>query len=295
MSGSRHRRAVFEAFFVTFLWSTSWILMKVGLREVPALTFAGLRYATAWLVLLPIAWNARSEVGALSRRDWGWLATLGLVFYALTQGGVFLSLSHLDAVTLSLVLGFTPVLVALAGIFTLNERPAGTQWAGLALAAGGAVLYFLPTTVRGSGLGFSLAGLTLCANAAASLLGRAINRRRTASPIVVTTISMGVGAALLLGVGLAFEGVPKLSATGWGIIVWLAVVNTAVAFTLWNRALRVLSAVESSAINNTMMIQIAALAWIFLDERLDTRRIAALLVVAAGTALVQRLRGRGSP
>ncbi len=294
MSRLSHRRAVLEALFVTFLWSTSWILMKVGLREVPALMFAGLRYAMAWLALLPIAWGARHEVRALSRRDWGWLAALGLIFYALTQGGVFLSLSHLDAVTLSLVLGFTPVLVALAGLFTLHEHLAGTQWAGLALAAGGAVLFFLPTTGRGSALGFSLAGLTLCANAAASVFGRAVNRRRAASPIVITTISMGVGAAVLLGAGLALDGVPRLSATGWGIVIWLAVVNTAVAFTLWNRALRVLSAVQSSAINNTMMIQIAVLAWAFLGERLDARRIAALLAVAAGTVLVQRLRGRGS-
>jgi len=287
MSGSPHRHAVFEALFVTFLWSTSWILMKVGLREVPALTFAGLRYATAWLVLLPVAWNVRGEVRALSRRDWGWLAALGLVFYALTQGGVFLSLAHLDAVTLSLVLGFTPVLVAAAGVFTLKERPAGAQWVGLALAAGGAVLCFLPMTTRGSAVGVTLAGLTLCANAVASLLGRAVNRRHTASPIVVTTISMGVGAVLLLSAGLASEGLPKLSPMGWGIVVWLAVVNTAVAFTLWNRALRVLSAAESSAINNTMMIQIAVLAWLFLGETLDALKIVGLLVVAAGTTLIQ--------
>jgi len=47
---------------------------------------------------------------------------------------------------------------------------------------------------------------------------------------------------------------PVLSLKGWGIIVWLALVNTAFAFTLWNRTLQVLSAVESSIINNTMLI-----------------------------------------
>ncbi len=58
MDGSSHGRAVLEALLVTFLWSTSWILMRIGLREIPALTFAGLRYTIAALVLLPGVWSA---------------------------------------------------------------------------------------------------------------------------------------------------------------------------------------------------------------------------------------------
>jgi drug/metabolite transporter (DMT)-like permease len=41
--------------FVVSLWATSWVLIKIGLQEIPALTFAGLRYALASLVLLPAA------------------------------------------------------------------------------------------------------------------------------------------------------------------------------------------------------------------------------------------------
>ncbi len=287
LKGLSHGRAVFLALLVTLLWSTSWVLMRIGLREIPALTFAGLRYTMAALVLLPGVWSARREVRALPRRDWGWLVALGVAFYGLTQGGVFLALTRLKAAPLSLVLSFTPVLVAAAGLVTLGERPSRTQWIGLALAVGGALLFFSPTRVRGDVLGFALAGLTLCANAAAALLGRSVNRRAVGTPVVVTAISMGVGAVLLLGVGLATQGLPALSAQGWGIIAWLAVVNTALAFTLWNRTLRALSAVESSAVNNTMVVQIAVLAWLFLGERLGAVEIVGLLVTVAGTALVQ--------
>ena len=285
-----HRRAVLEALLVTFLWSTSWILMRIGLREIPALTFAGLRYALAFLVLLPWLWNARRDVRALSPRDWGWLAALGVVFYALTQGGVFLALARLEAAPLSLVLSFTPILVGLLGLATLHERATAVQWIGLLLAVGGVVLFFSPASARGGALGFALAGLTLCANAAASLLGRAVNRRGVGTPIVVTGISMGAGATILLVVGLAVQGFPALSATGWAIVAWLAVVNTAVAFTLWNRTLRVLSAVESSAVNNTMVVQVAALAWLLLDERMDLLGIVGVLATAVGTTLVQLRR-----
>ena len=52
--------------------------------------------------------------------------------------------------------------------------------------------------------------------------------------MTITTISMGVGAAVLLTVGLLTQGLPRLDWQSWAIIVWLAVVNTAFAFTLWN-------------------------------------------------------------
>jgi drug/metabolite transporter (DMT)-like permease len=86
---------------------------------------------------------------------------------------------------------------------------------------------------------------------------------------------------------LAVEPTPHLDLQSWLIIFWLAVVNTAVAFTLWNHTLRTLTATESSVINNTMLIQIALLAWIFLDEALAPLQIAALVLVALGALLVQ--------
>ncbi|HKZ55913.1 MAG TPA: DMT family transporter [Anaerolineales bacterium] len=57
---SPHLSAVFQALFVTFLWSTSWVLIKWGLDEIPPLIFAGLRYGLGFLCLLPFAftlWN----------------------------------------------------------------------------------------------------------------------------------------------------------------------------------------------------------------------------------------------
>jgi len=288
---SSEARPILQALFVTFLWSTSWVLIKQGLQEIPALTFAGLRYAIAFAVLLPVLWIRRREVRALSRGQWAQLAALGLVFYALTQGGQFATLNHLDAIPFSLILSFTPLLVAGAGVFALRERPSRRQWIGIGLTLVGAAVYFGPSNpFRGAALGFLLAGLTLTANAVSSLLGREVNRRRVASPFVVTTISMGIGAALLLGIGTGVQGLPRLTAKGWGIVLWLAIANTAFAFTLWNHTLRSLSATESSVINNTMLIQIAVLAWVFLGERLDALEIIGLVAVACGTLLVQLRR-----
>lgn len=132
-----------------------------------------------------------------------------------------------------------------------------------------------------------IAAAGVAANAGAAVLGRYVNRSAVIPATVVTLVSMGVGSVALLALGVATQGLPALSARGWLIVGWLAAVNTAFAFTLWNFTLRRLSALESSVINNTMLVQIAVLAWVFLGERLTAVQVGALLLASGGTLLVQ--------
>ena len=283
-----HRIAILQALLVTVLWSSSWVIIRFGLdREgLDPLTFAGLRYSTGaavlWLVVVRTAESRqRLRVGrpAVVR-----LVLLGLVMYSLTQGAQFVALDRQPAATTSLLLSMTPLMVAvLAGVF-LGERPSILQFVGAVLVASGAGLYF------GGALGATTAGMVaalvgLAANAVASMIGRAENRRIETTPLTTTVVSMSVGAVVLLAVGLAIEGPPTVTSRAVVSIAWLGVVNTAFAFTLWNRTLQYLSATESSVINNTMLIQIALLAWMFLDEAPDALQVAGILVVSAGTVL----------
>lgn len=281
-------RAILQALFVTFLWSTSWVLIKFALNEIPPLTFAGLRYTLAFFILLPGLWKQKEIIHRLSGKEWKQLAALGFTFYTLTQGGQFLTLNYLDATTFSLLLNFTSILVALFGIIILREIPLLWQWAGITLFLIGVLIYFSPVFVpTGQKLGLVFGGITVCANAVASLLGRSVNRGNTIPPLVVTVISMGIGAILLLGTGLAVQGLPPLSWSSWAVIGWLAAVNTALAFTLWNITLRTLTAVESSIINNAMLVQIAVLAWLFLGEQLNLNNVIGLVLATLGVLFVQ--------
>ena len=292
---SPHLPAVLQALFVTFLWSTSWVFIKIGLEEIPALTFAGLRYALAFLILLPLLFVRREHhaLRTLTQRDWLQLIVLGLLLYSVTQGAQFLALDLLPAATLSLLLNFTTVVVAAMGIVLLAERPTSQQWAGAGLFLLGTVVYFYRDVAGSSAagsasvLGLVIGGICVLANAASSVMGRAVNRHERLTPLLITVVSMGIGAVVLLLSGILVQGLPALSLQSWLIIGWLALVNTALAFTLWNKTLRTLSAIESSIINNTMLIQIAILAWIFLDERLQPAQIAGLLLAAFGILLVQ--------
>lgn len=288
---SDHTKAVLQALFVTFLWSTSWVLIKFGLEEIPALTFAGLRYVLAFVCLLPFALrpSVRAQIGSLTRREWVSLIVLGLLYYTVNASTQYLGLAYLPAVTVTLLLNFTSLLVAIFGIYFLNERPSLLQWIGVGLFLVGVSLYFYPADFPQKeliGLVIVIAGVF--SNAISTLLGRQVNRKSHLHPLTVTLVSMGIGSAVLLFTGLGIEDWPALSLNGLAIIAWLAVVNTAFAFTLWNHTLRTLPAVESSIINNTMTVQIAILAWLFLDETLNGPRLLGLAIAVLGAFVVQR-------
>jgi drug/metabolite transporter (DMT)-like permease len=283
--------AVPLALFVVFLWATSWVFVKIGLASLPPLTFAGLRYGVASLVLVPAALlrGGASELRSMTRRDGGRLVALGVLLYAVTQGAIFLALDHLPAVTVNLLWSFSTIAVALIAGIWLSETPTQGQWVGIFTATAGALVYFLPADFGSSGrIGLLAAVVGVLSNAGAVVLGREVNRAALASPAVVTAVSMSVGAAILLSAGVILERPPELDGRAWAIVLWLAIVNTAVAFTLWNRTQRVLTAVESSIINSTMLIWIPILAVAFLGETLTAKEVTGMGLVAAGAVLVQR-------
>lgn len=292
----RHVPAVATALFVTFLWSSSWVLIRWGLDEesLEPLTFAALRYGMAAAVLA--AWVStqpplRRTVLRLDRSSIAQVAALGVLLYAVTQGAQFVAIDSQPAATSSLVLSLTPLLIAIVGGRFIAERSSNRQIGGSVLVVAGAWLYFsgeLGATV----VGMVAALVGLGGNTASALLGRHVNRRAALPPIMVTALSMAVGAGILVTIGIVAEGVPSVSPRAWLLIGWLALVNTALAFTLWNWSLRSLSALESAAINNTMLIQIAVLAWMFLGEPLGVAEIAGIALVTVGVLMTQTLLSR---
>ena len=287
---SRHLKAVLLAVLVTFIWSTSWIFIKFGLKEIPPLTFAGLRYFLAFLCLFPFLFQKDNlnQVKHFHKSDWIQLTLLGIVSYSFAQGFQYLGLSFLPTVTVGLLLNLTSLFVAFSGMFVLKEKPSSLQWFGVGVNLLGILIYFLPIGFQNGGwLGFLFVGISLLANIVGSLQGRAINRSEKYNVLVVTIISMGIGSTIMLVSGLIMQGLPKISLTGWGIVFLLAVLNTAFAFTVWNYIQRTLPAMESSFINSTNIVQIAILSWIFLGEKLTGREIFGLALTVLGVLIVQ--------
>ncbi|MEJ2615150.1 MAG: EamA family transporter, partial [Ignavibacteriaceae bacterium] len=204
------------------------------------------------------------------------------------QGTQFLGLSLLPSVTVSLMLNFTPIVVAIMGIFLIDENPAAPQWFGAVIFLAGILIYFIPISVEGNSVpGLIIMSLGVLANSGSAILGRDINRNGKISPLVVTFISMGTGSIILIITGFITEGFPVLSTLAMLYLIWLIIVNTAFAFTIWNLTLRSINAVESSIINSTMLIQIAVLAYLFLGEEITFQKGFGMMVAALGVIFVQ--------
>jgi drug/metabolite transporter (DMT)-like permease len=219
------------------------------------------------------------------------LGVLGLLLYGLTQATVFLGLYRLPAVTVGLLLGLTPALVTVLAIPLLGEIPTPLQGGGVLLSMAGALVYFGPIALTaGQFVAVAVVAGGVVASAAATMLGRSVNRDDGLPALTVTVVSMGIGSGLLCTVAVVHDGVPRLTLSSWLVVLWLAVVNTAVAFTVWNYTMRRLSAMESSLINNTMLVHVAVLAWIFLGERPNPRSSLGLVLVAGGVVLVHLRR-----
>lgn len=283
-------KAILIALVVNTIWATSWIFIKIGLEDIPGLTFAGLRYSLASLILLPflLRKNVRTELRTLTKRSWVKLIVLGVFLYAGGQGGQFLGLSYLPAVTVSLILNLTALFVAFISYSALKEKPTWLQWLGVGLNLAGLFFYFSPFSgLQGSIWGWVFAVISLVANGIGNVLGRNVNKGGKINPIITTTVSMGIGSFLMLVIGILWQGLPPLSWTNIGIIVLLASVNTALTFTLWNYTQQTLTATESSIINNTMLVQVAILAWVFLGEQQSTKGLIGLALVTLGAVIVQ--------
>jgi drug/metabolite transporter (DMT)-like permease len=299
-SNSRvHLRAILQACFVTVLWSSSWVIIKFGLGEIPPLIFAGLRYSIASLILLTLIGLHKERRSMLKGRPWKWwiiLSVYGLVYIAATQGTQFLALKYLPAITFSLLLNLTPIIVVAMAIPWLKESPTIAETFFIILSLFGVLIYFYPLDfISVSLFGLLIGIVSLVANSASAIIGRAINRIQDTPAITVTGISMSIGSLVLLILGFATEVFSPLSPMAWLSILWLAVMNTALAFTLWNNAMRALRAIDTTLINSTMMPQIVLLSILFLSEIPDLTDWIGLTLLAIGIAAVQVLQAKRKP
>lgn len=287
-----HTAAVLLAVFVTFLWSTSWVLIKFGLQNnLPPLSFAGLRYFIAFVCLVPVVLanpRERAILKNLNRADWRTLTIFGIVMIALAQSMQYISMDYLPAVTVSLLLNLNPIAVGFMSQIWYKERPTLMQWIGIVVSMAGMLIYFMPVNIPlAQAIGLLAAFAGILSNAYGTLLGRQTNQQSHLSPLVITFVSMGIGSVLMLTAGWVTEGIGHPSPIDWGYIVWLAIVNTAFAFTLWYHTQRTLTAVESSLISSLMLPQIAILAFIFLGEAISFKEIIGLILVTLGVGVVQ--------
>ena len=281
---SRRGQSFLEAILVVGLWSSSPPLIKIALGELSPLQINTVRYGGAALVLLPILWaRSRSSLRKLTRREWVQLALMGLLGFSLGNSILYIGLKDLPATTTSFLLNGVPLVTVLLGTWTLGEHPRWLQWCGILIAVVGGVVFFgarIELTQAGP-IGLSLIGVFLIT--VFGLIARALARSGRIDSISLTAIPMGFGGLFLL----AF--IWPLPVPSWsilGILAWLTFVNSAIAFVLWNHALKSMQAFEISVTGNLMPIGTALLAPFLLGEPVSGMAWLGMLISLVGVILV---------
>jgi O-acetylserine/cysteine efflux transporter len=285
--------ALAEALLVTFLWSTSYVLVKIGLKDINPLAFAAYRYIIASAILFSFTfYRYRSTIITLSTNKIILFSALGFSGYCIAQGLQFVALYYLPAITVTFILNLTPIFVLVMSAASLGERPSLAQFLGIVLTMFGMMIYFSSGLICSRDIfGIGMTFASCIGWAAYMVMARYHLRAKEENVVVLTTWSMTLGSLMLLLTAVLAGSVGAVPLSGWAIIVWLSVVNTALAFLLWNRALRILRAYEQSILQNTMLIQITLLAYLFLGEVLTLSKVLGIIMVFIGVLIVQ-LRSR---
>jgi drug/metabolite transporter (DMT)-like permease len=287
--------AVCLALFVTFLWSTSYILNKWAFAEgIGPVTLAGLRYTLAAMTLgiarLIIGLREARAVGPAAGRPTPWqFIGLGLAGYLVAQGFQYVGQYYVTPTQAGMLLstGNTLLVLVIGGLW-LRERPSGRQGLGIALALGGALLFYYPFAVASENLlGIGMILLSGVGYAVHLTANRRFLTRGVVKPLDLVLYPMIVGALAMVVLGFALEPWPGLTWRLTGLLLWLGPINGGLAFFLWTYTQKQLQAFESSTLNNTMLLQVAALDALLLGGGPGPKGLLSLVIVGLGITLVQ--------
>jgi drug/metabolite transporter (DMT)-like permease len=289
-------------------WGTNYSIIKNVFREIDPQAFNALRMSFASLIFLAVIVGVRVRASSgppgmaastdgifytsakMTARDWRGLAALGFVGNCCYQYCFMGGLSRTSVANSSLMLGATPVLVALLSAMLGLERIGRLHWIGAALSTTGIYL------VVGQGFSLGSHGATgdllmfaaVCCWALYTIGARPLMTRH--SPVAVTGLSMIIGT--LMYVPLAWPSLRALhwssvSASTWGWLVYSAVFALCISYTIWYAGVRQLGTARTSIYSNFVPIVAMLTAAIVLHEPLGVRKILGTAAVLAGVALTR--------
>jgi drug/metabolite transporter (DMT)-like permease len=279
------------------IWSSTWVSIKIGLEDSPALLGAGVRFVLAGLVLL----GATLARGKSLRSDAMLVAVLGLLPFAFTYGLVYWGEQHIPSGLAAVLFGVLPLYTAVIGGLLLPDEPMHARlFAGVLIAIGGLSLAFLESLDLGSeDLAWAGALALVLAPLGASAGNVSIKLRASElDPVTLNGWAMLLGGALLLAASAVGENWSEFNwtAESVGSIAYLALIGSAIPFVVLTMLLRHISARSTSFL--AMLLPFGALAFgaALYDEPVTARAAAGAALVAAGLMLAQgigvRARGR---
>jgi len=303
---SRLRLSTLDVLLVLMViaWGANYSLMKWAFTDVPPLAFNAMRMALASTVFLAVIRQVRRRPAAmpsatrsvfhtanpLTSRDRWDLIWLGVVGHFGYQMCFATGVARTHASNAALILGATPVAVALLSTSLGQDHVRPLHWLGAAVSALGVYFVVGPGAAFG---GRTLVGDLLMVAAlvcwAIYTLGSARIMARH-SPLYVTGITMAIGTGVY-----AVGAIPDLLATHWAdvrLATWILLVVSALmalcfGYVVWNAAVQRLGATHTAIYSNLVPLAALIVATLWLGEPLTPTKFAATGLIIGGVVLTR--------
>lgn len=278
------------------IWGSTWLFIKLGLADLPPLTFAGIRFVIACSILFSVIRVRRIPLPR-ARADWFLLASSGILSFGLNYGLVFWGEQYITSGLAALLQATLPAFgLVFAHLHLPSERLTWTKIGGVVLGVFGVgVVFSNQLVVSGRQALAGCVALVLSAMFAAysNVLVKAFGKHL--NPAVLSAGQMLFGLILLLSVGLSLEGNPfRFHWTPMAVIamLYLAIVGSVIAFLLYYWLVLNMDVTKSMLIALVTPVVAVLLGMIVLDEEFGWRTLAggAMIMLGIGFIVVRKTK-----
>ena len=280
---------------LAFIWGSTWLVIKIGLAELPPFLAAGLRFALASGVLAVLA-LAREVRFPRGRGEHALLLGVGLSGIGASYGIVYWAEQYIPS-------GLTAVLFATHPFFTLilahlvlnAERITARKTLGMAIGFLGVLLVFRGDLTFDHPRGATAAAVLLLSPLAAATGNVVVKRWGThLHPFQLSILPMGYGATALLVTSLAVEGETRIawSAVAIGSVLYLSILGSVVTFVGYYTLLREVPVTTLNLMSYVYPMVAVGLGYLVLGEVLDRFALTGAVMVLVGIAIATWRRRR---
>jgi drug/metabolite transporter (DMT)-like permease len=280
------------------VWGSTWLVIKVGLRDLPPLWFGGIRMALACALIFPFAIRRGGRAGAEAKtRRILWSGTLQI---GLNYACIFLAEQRIESGLAAMLFATFPLFVGVFAHFLLPDEPLTARTAGSALlgVAGVVVIEAPAIATFSSGQMRPMlegSGLVLLSSLVAAY-ANVYNKKYLSSvpPVWNTWLQTLAGSSFLLVLAVGFERGAALHWTPMsvGALLYLAILGTALPFAglFWLLHRVPVAVIGTIPVVDTVIA--AALGSLILGETFTPRVLAgaALILVAVLLAAIPARR-----
>lgn len=273
------------------IWGTTWLFIKVGLRDLPPFTFAGIRFVIAACLLFAANGLRGIPLAPRTQAEWGLLAGTGVLTFTINYGLLFWAEQHISSGLASVLQSTIPAFgLVIAHAYLPGERLSWPKVLGVALGLVGVGVIFLDQLTLAGAL--ALWGSVAVVFGALSVAWSNVlikARLGGLDPSLMASWQMTFGVIPLLTYGLAFEGNPlALHWTRSAVfsLFYLALVGSALAFFLAYWLVRNMDVTKTMLTSLVTPIVAVAVGAIALGERLSGQETLGGICVLGGIGLV---------